>query len=146
MCRLCRKCKWEKTANDVFFKDRKTSLSCSLTRTGITKYIYAFQAVVCGSDSRGCSIVLISLYQPGNTVRTPALVFRNAGTKKSSNLTANSGEIKTQYLIKMLVVYPALTFHCILQRHDTSSCFFAYTGFTLCHKNRESKKVFVVTR
>lgn len=45
----------------------------------------------------------------------------------------------TQDWLKMLVVYPGLTLHSILQHYNTSSCFFAYTVVTLCHKNIGSK-------
>lgn len=97
-----------------------------------------------GSDRRWSSIVLLIFNSTWKHCKNPCSCLETLA-QKVKHLAANSGGMKKKPLIKMLVVYPGLTLHSILQRYDTSSCFFAYTVFTLCHKHIESKKLLVVT-
>lgn len=74
-----------------------------------------------------------------NTIGKPCNILE-IPAQESSNLAANSGEIKEQYWIKMLVVYPGLTFHSILQHYNTSTWFFCLHCIHIVSQNIESKK------
>lgn len=73
-----------------------------------------------------------------SAVRSPAIV-RNAGTKFWQFHCKFLVVLQSRDLINMLVVYPGLTLHSITAQQV--AFFFAYTVFTLCHKNRVQRVI-----
>lgn len=72
-----------------------------------------------------------------SSVRSPAIV-RDAGTKFWQFHCKFLVVLQNRNLINMLVVYPGLTLHSITAQQVA---FFAYTVFTLCHKNRVQRVI-----